>query len=273
MSDKSMLGERIKERRKALGMTQAQLADRLHVTNKAVSKWETEDANPDISLLPALCEVLQISADELLNISSASDAVVAEPAPTPRAETNKMTAWDRCKYGFTVLGIAITAILTFFGLFSTLLAFNREQVADATGNANDQPMLIIFSTILMLVFSFLCVRLIKRLNVIHMTFALDRLSKLRQLAAENNMTLYHDLPPAKQKEYMRNYRKTTRPLFLLLFGCIALLALLFSLRWIIRWAWWIDMLFYLLGIGGTYGFCIILFFMRRSYFKSMAIYI
>lgn len=273
MSDSFLLGERIKERRKALGLTQAQLAEQLHVTNKAVSKWETGDANPDLSLLPTLCEALQISADKLLGITSASEAVTAEPSLTPCAETRKMTAWDKCKYGFTVIGIAITALLTFFGLLSTLLAFNREQVAAATGNADDQPMLVIFSTILMLVFSFLCIRLIKRLNVIHMTFELSRLSKLRQLAAENNMTLYHDLPPAKQKEYMHNYRKTTWPLFLLLFGCIVLLSILFSLRWIIWWAWWVDMLFYLLGIGGTYGFCIILFFMRKSYFKSMGIYI
>lgn len=273
MSDKSMLGERIKERRKALGLTQAQLAVCLHVTNKAVSKWETEEANPDISLLPALCEALQISANELLGIAPATEPAAAEPAPTPIAEPKKMTGWDKCKYGFAIAGVAVTAFLTFLFLLSAILALDRNEVANSTGNADDQPMLIAFSTILMLVFSFLCLRIIKRLSVIQMTFRLSRYTKLRQLAAENGMRLYYDLPNAQQKECMRNFRKTVWPLFILMGGCILLLAVLYTVRWAIWWNPWIDILLYLLGIGSAYGIGIILFFMRRSYFKSMGIYI
>ncbi|MBQ8381948.1 MAG: helix-turn-helix transcriptional regulator [Clostridia bacterium] len=268
-----MLGERIKERRKALGLTQTQLAERLHVTNKAVSKWETEDANPDLSLLPALCEALQISADRLLGMAPTSEDTPTEPTPAPIAEPPKMTGWDKCKCGFAVAGVAVTAFLAFLFLLSAILALDRKEVANSTGNADDQPMLIVFSTVLMLVFSFLCVRLVKRLTVIQMTFRLSRYTKLRQLAAENGMRLYYDLPREQQKDCMRNFRKTVWPLFVLMGCCILLMAVLYAFRWAIWWNPWIDILLYLLGVGGTYGIGIILFFVRRSYFKSIGIYI
>lgn len=57
----------IASRRKALGMTQQALADKLHITNKAVSKWETGEGLPDISILRDLAQALEISVDELLN--------------------------------------------------------------------------------------------------------------------------------------------------------------------------------------------------------------
>ena len=57
----------IASRRKALGMTQQALADKLHITNKAISKWETGEGLPDISILRDLALALEISVDELLN--------------------------------------------------------------------------------------------------------------------------------------------------------------------------------------------------------------
>jgi len=56
----------ISTRRKALGLTQQALADRLHISNKAISKWETGEGLPDISILKDLASVLEISVDELL---------------------------------------------------------------------------------------------------------------------------------------------------------------------------------------------------------------
>ncbi|MDE7078710.1 MAG: helix-turn-helix domain-containing protein [Clostridia bacterium] len=55
------------ELRKEKGMTQAALAERLGVTNKAVSKWETGEAMPDTSLLLPLAEVFGVTVDELLS--------------------------------------------------------------------------------------------------------------------------------------------------------------------------------------------------------------
>ena len=60
------IGAFIAERRKESGLTQQALADRLGLTNKAVSKWETGDGLPDITILPALAENLGVTVDELL---------------------------------------------------------------------------------------------------------------------------------------------------------------------------------------------------------------
>lgn len=60
-------GEFLYELRKEQGMTQASLAEKLGVTNKAVSKWETGEAMPETSLLLPLAEIFGITVDELLN--------------------------------------------------------------------------------------------------------------------------------------------------------------------------------------------------------------
>ncbi len=60
-----MLGNTIAAYRKKLGMTQEQLAQKLQVTNQAVSKWESNQCCPDVQLLPALADALGISLDTL----------------------------------------------------------------------------------------------------------------------------------------------------------------------------------------------------------------
>ena len=61
------IGEFIQIRRKYLGLTQRQLADKLKVTDKAVSKWETGLGYPDISILSKLSDILGVSIGEILN--------------------------------------------------------------------------------------------------------------------------------------------------------------------------------------------------------------
>lgn len=65
MSEKSF-GTTIATMRKEKGMTQLDLAQKLGVTDKAVSKWERDLSFPDISSLPKLAEELGVSVDELL---------------------------------------------------------------------------------------------------------------------------------------------------------------------------------------------------------------
>lgn len=60
-----MLGNIISAQRKKLGLTQEQLAQKLDVTNQAVSKWETDQSCPDVTMLPKLAELFGISMDEL----------------------------------------------------------------------------------------------------------------------------------------------------------------------------------------------------------------
>jgi transcriptional regulator with XRE-family HTH domain len=63
--DFSRLGENIASLRRAAGLTQELLADRLGVTSQAVSKWERQISCPDVSLLPAMADVFAVSIDEL----------------------------------------------------------------------------------------------------------------------------------------------------------------------------------------------------------------
>ena len=60
------IGKFIAERRKAKNLTQLELAERIHVTDRAVSKWECGRSMPDSSIMLELCEVLEISVNELL---------------------------------------------------------------------------------------------------------------------------------------------------------------------------------------------------------------
>ena len=59
--------------RKEKGLTQKQLADKLGVTNKAVSKWETGEAMPDTALLLPLAKEMGVTVDELLNCERKQD--------------------------------------------------------------------------------------------------------------------------------------------------------------------------------------------------------
>ena len=65
--DTKAVGRLIAQRRKALGLSQAELAERLHVTDKAVSKWETGRGMPAVDSLEPLAEVLGLSVSELLS--------------------------------------------------------------------------------------------------------------------------------------------------------------------------------------------------------------
>lgn len=64
--DKERFGAFLARLRKEQGMTQRELADRLHVSDKAVSKWERGLSFPDVSLLIPLADCLEVSVTELL---------------------------------------------------------------------------------------------------------------------------------------------------------------------------------------------------------------
>ena len=64
--ERNTLGAQIRALRKEHGMTQAMLADKMCVTDKAVSKWERDLSFPDISLFPRLADVLGVTIEDLL---------------------------------------------------------------------------------------------------------------------------------------------------------------------------------------------------------------
>ena len=64
--DQIKIGKFIQEKRKAKNLTQLDLADKLLITDRAVSKWECGKSLPDASIMLQLCELLEISVNELL---------------------------------------------------------------------------------------------------------------------------------------------------------------------------------------------------------------
>ena len=94
--EKKTLGSFISALRRAQGLTQQEVADRLMVSNRAVSRWERDEAMPDITLLPAIADLFGVTVDELLrgerkreaNISDEPSEATAAADTTDRPETD-----------------------------------------------------------------------------------------------------------------------------------------------------------------------------------------
>ena len=86
--DKEKIGLFIKELRKEKNQTQRELAEKIHVTDKAVSKWERGLSIPDVAILPDLAKELDISIHELLQGErNTSDRIETVQAETLLADT------------------------------------------------------------------------------------------------------------------------------------------------------------------------------------------
>jgi len=85
--DNLKTGNLIKEARKEKSLTQKDLAKKLHITDRAVSKWERGICAPDIALLEPLAEILELSVTELIAGERTPHSDAAEDAPAPETET------------------------------------------------------------------------------------------------------------------------------------------------------------------------------------------
>lgn len=107
MESKKRFGEYICRRRKELGLTQREFADKLYVTESAVSKWERGLSYPDVTLLRDICAVLDVSEHELLTASVDTERRTAERLAEKYvrlAKTYRMVQY--VIYGATLLGLA-----------------------------------------------------------------------------------------------------------------------------------------------------------------------
>jgi len=120
--DAQVVGERIAKLRKSHNMTQKQLSDKLSVTYKAVSKWETGAGLPDIAVLPALASVFNVSVDEILSDSSNDD----------NKEVNHSNTYDRILTVKRYIRKPITIIASSFIIVLIALAviFNNLKTND-----------------------------------------------------------------------------------------------------------------------------------------------
>ena len=83
--DQVKIGKFIAEMRKEQNLTQKQLADKLDISDRTISKWECGKGMPDVGLMIPLCEEIKINVNELL-----SGERLSENQNPKRAEENKM---------------------------------------------------------------------------------------------------------------------------------------------------------------------------------------
>ncbi len=81
MTDRTTIGRNIALYRKEAGLTQTELADRLHVSHQAISQWERAETLPDILTLPALAEIFGVRTDTILGVPEKEP--VEKPAEYP----------------------------------------------------------------------------------------------------------------------------------------------------------------------------------------------
>lgn len=126
--DAEKFGSFIQLRRKELGLTQAELAEKLYVTPKAVSRWERGVGFPDIKLLQPLADALEITIVELMHGERVEKVLSREEASSLVTETvekmenqRKMT-WKRklTLYIGNILIFAVYAFLYFLAYQSDL---------------------------------------------------------------------------------------------------------------------------------------------------------
>lgn len=116
--DSKKVGSFIAKLRKEKGLTQAALAEKLNLSNRAVSKWENGDGLPDISVLPELSEALGVTVDELLNGEKKEETKIK--VEEVANEKNLLNIFNMC-FAFSLFCCAFGALLGgFTEIYSTL---------------------------------------------------------------------------------------------------------------------------------------------------------
>lgn len=111
--DAQYTGKLIAERRKALGLTQRMLADRLHITDKAVSKWERGLNFPDLGLMESLAEVLETTPAVLLGLDKAGSDEIVSSITQISEEQMKAAHKDVRQTGWLSIGGSVLLILVY----------------------------------------------------------------------------------------------------------------------------------------------------------------
>ena len=114
--DQVKIGKFIAKCRKQKNLTQMQLAEKLNITDRAVSKWETGKCMPDYSVIKTLCEELEITVAELMDGECANEKSVRayddEQIMDLLKRTQELEKQKNLLYGIflIVMGIALQAL-------------------------------------------------------------------------------------------------------------------------------------------------------------------
>lgn len=120
-------GKNLINQRKRIGITQEELAERLHVSRQTVSRWETDITTPDVDILIALGDVFGCSIDELVRgKNDAEGGAAAEPTATPEPSIG---AGERRRHfrGFA-LAIAGGVAIILFAVAAMLFIYPASEV-------------------------------------------------------------------------------------------------------------------------------------------------
>lgn len=115
--DQEKIGKFIAEVRKQRGLTQKELAEKIGISDKTISKWECGNSIPDISYLESLCDSLDIKVNELLSGERLSDKSYSEKAEEnimalmKENESNKKGSILRNIIGVVFIIMAFTCML------------------------------------------------------------------------------------------------------------------------------------------------------------------
>ena len=125
--DQIKIGKFISERRKSQNLTQLQLAEKLGITDRAVSKWETGRSLPDASIMLKLCSILKITVNDLLNGEAVSMEKYNETTEKNLIEMvkQKEEADKRLLSTEIVIGVTSTAFL--FAMLAVGIVFMKSE--------------------------------------------------------------------------------------------------------------------------------------------------
>ena len=132
----------IKKKRKELGITQLELADKLFVTEKAISRWETGRGTPDISLLIPLSKELGVNVSELLNGEESKNDKAIEKV----IEYNEIS--QKNKYG---LGFKFTILCYILSILLFLIYLRFEYDPNIELNYFVRLFMVIIASILIII--------------------------------------------------------------------------------------------------------------------------
>lgn len=128
------LGERIYELRNEKNLSQGELADVLNVSRQSISKWENNMAVPDLDKLIKLCDVFEISLDELVGREELEKSTNPAPSQNAPVAPHRISAY--VLLGVTILGAIITFVtappaicLCIPLLISTIICFKVKKHA------------------------------------------------------------------------------------------------------------------------------------------------
>ena len=135
--EKKTIGKFISALRKANGMTQKELGERLFVSDKTVSRWECDECLPELSLIPSIAEIFGITTDELLRgernnpdrEAASEDATTKQKAKSDKqfklmlhSRKKKFTNLSFISIGLIIVGL-IAAMICNLGFSKGLLGF------------------------------------------------------------------------------------------------------------------------------------------------------